>query len=62
MGSFSAVHWLVVAMVCLLVFGPKRLSEVGQGLGAGIKNFKKGLADDEVDSPTRPRDPTRHPN
>lgn len=43
MGSFSIAHWLVVIVVLLLIFGPKRLSEVGKGLGQGIRNFKKGL-------------------
>jgi sec-independent protein translocase protein TatA len=43
MGSFSLVHWIVVIVILLLVFGPKRLSEVGKGLGQGIRNFKKGI-------------------
>ena len=56
MGTFSAVHWLVVIAVCLLVFGPKRLGEAGQSLGAGIKDFKKGLNDaEEKEAPRRRR-------
>jgi sec-independent protein translocase protein TatA len=55
MGTFSAVHWLVVIVVCLLVFGPKRLGEAGQGLGGAIKNFKKGLNDAEEEDAPRPR-------
>ncbi len=55
MGTFSAVHWLVVIVVCLLVFGPKRLGEAGQGLGDAIKNFKKGLNDAEEEDSPRPR-------
>ena len=47
MGSFSIWHWLIVLLVVLLIFGPKKLSEVGKGLGEGMKNFKKGLNDDE---------------
>src|SRR5215470_4529563 len=47
MGSFSLVHWLVIIVILLLVFGPKRLSEVGKGLGQGIRNFKKGLEGQE---------------
>lgn len=46
MGSFSLAHWLIVIVVLLLVFGPKRLSEVGKGLGQGIRNFKKGIEGD----------------
>jgi sec-independent protein translocase protein TatA len=47
MGSFSLAHWLVVIVVLLLIFGPKRLSEVGKGLGQGIRNFKKGMEGDD---------------
>lgn len=47
MGSFSAAHWLVVLVVCLLIFGPSKLGSVGEGLGAAIRNFKKGLTDSE---------------
>ena len=46
MGSFSAVHWLLVIVVILLVFGPSKLSSVGKGLGEGIRNFKKGISGD----------------
>ena len=49
MGSFSLVHWVVVIVILLLVFGPKRLSEVGKGLGQGIRNFKKGIEGGEGD-------------
>jgi sec-independent protein translocase protein TatA len=47
MGSFSPVHWLIVIVIILLVFGPARLAGVGKGLGEGIRQFKKGLSDDE---------------
>jgi sec-independent protein translocase protein TatA len=46
MGSFSAVHWLIVIVIVLLVFGPGRLAGVGKGLGEGIRQFKKGLNED----------------
>ena len=52
MGSFSLGHWLVVIVVALLVFGPKRFSDLGKGLGQGLRNFKSGLSEDEPDSPT----------
>jgi sec-independent protein translocase protein TatA len=47
MGSLSPVHWLLVIVVLLLVFGPTRLAGAGKGLGEGIRAFKKGLTDDE---------------
>jgi len=54
MGSFSIWHWLIVLLVVLLIFGPKKLSEVGKGLGEGMKNFKKGLNDDEEQKEQKP--------
>jgi sec-independent protein translocase protein TatA len=53
MGSFSLFHWVIVLVIVMLLFGAGRLSEVGKGLGEGIKNFKKGLRED--DEPERPR-------
>ena len=49
MGALSPVHWLIVIVVVLLIFGPGRLAGVGKGLGEGIRSFKKGLATDEED-------------
>ena len=47
MGSFSPVHWVIVLVIVLLLFGPGRLAGVGKGLGEGIRSFKKGLSEDE---------------
>lgn len=50
MGAMSIGHWLIVLVVVAMVFGPKRLGSLGQGLGEGIKGLKDGLAgrgDDE---------------
>ena len=44
MGSMSAAHWLIVLVVVLLVFGPKRLASLGKGMGEGIRSFREGLA------------------
>lgn len=52
MGSLSPVHWLLVIVVALLLFGPGRLAGVGKGLGEGIRSFKKGLNEDESDDKT----------
>jgi sec-independent protein translocase protein TatA len=61
MGSLSIVHWLIVLVVVLLVFGPTKLAAVGKGLGEGIRNFKQGLsADDEKQANNDPKAlPTR---
>lgn len=50
MGSMSLTHWLLLALVAVVLFGPGRLGDVGKGLGEGFRNFKKGLAgkDDEA--------------
>jgi len=45
MGELSIWHWLLVAVVALLLFGPKKLPELGKGLAEGIKGFKDGLKD-----------------
>jgi sec-independent protein translocase protein TatA len=47
MGSLSIVHWLIVLVVVLLVFGPTKLAAVGKGLGEGIRNFKQGISGDD---------------
>lgn len=43
MGEFSPMHWLVVIAVCLLIFGPGKLPEIGKSLGQGIREFKKAM-------------------
>jgi sec-independent protein translocase protein TatA len=49
MGTLSPVHWILVILVILLVFGPARLAGVGKGLGEGIRSFKKGLNNDDAE-------------
>ena len=53
MGSMSWVHWLIVLLVVVLVFGTKHLKSAGRDLGEAVKGFKKGMSDDDksVDSP-----------
>jgi len=47
MGSWSIWHWLVVLVVVALIFGTKKLRNVGEDLGSAIKSFRKGLQDDD---------------
>jgi sec-independent protein translocase protein TatA len=49
MGGLSITHLLVVLIIALLLFGAGRVSEIGKGLGEGIRNFKKGLRDEDED-------------
>lgn len=51
MGSFSIWHWIIVLVVVLLIFGTKRLRGAGRDLGEAVKGFKKGMGDDEDDTP-----------
>jgi sec-independent protein translocase protein TatA len=49
MGSIGPTEILVIALIALLLFGAGRIADIGKGLGEGIKNFKKGLKDEESD-------------
>lgn len=48
MGGFSLWHWLIVLVIVVLVFGTKRLKNVGQDLGEAVRGFKKGMEGDEA--------------
>jgi sec-independent protein translocase protein TatA len=43
MGSFSIWHWLIVLLVVVLVFGTKKLANMGSDLGKAVKGFKEGM-------------------
>lgn len=45
MGSFSIWHWLIVLVIVALLFGTKRLRNIGEDVGEAIKGFKKGMQD-----------------
>ncbi len=51
MGSMSAVHWLIVLIIVLIVFGPNRLASLGKGMGEGIRGFREGLAGSDPEQP-----------
>lgn len=57
MGSMSLVHWLVVAVIVILLFGGSRFSNMMGDVAKGIKQFKKGMAEED-DTPAT-REPTR---
>ncbi len=46
MGSFSVWHWLIVLLVVVLVFGTKKLRNIGSDLGGAVKGFKEGMRSD----------------
>ena len=45
MGSFSIWHWLIVLVIIALIFGTKKLRNMGEDLGSAVKGFKKGVND-----------------
>jgi len=45
MGSFSVWHWLIVLVIVVLVFGTKKLKNLGGDLGSAVKGFKDGMKD-----------------
>ena len=59
MGSFSIWHWLIVLVIVMLVFGTKKLRNVGSDLGGAVKGFKDGMkdaaADKSADKPAEPQ-------
>ncbi len=47
MGSFSIWHWLIVLVIVLLIFGTKKLRNIGEDLGGAVKGFKEGMKGDD---------------
>ena len=47
MGWFSITHWIVVALVVVILFGRGRISETMGDIGTGLRGFRKGLSEDE---------------
>ncbi len=47
MGAFSIWHWLIVLVIVLMVFGTKKLRNIGTDLGGAVKGFKDGMKTDE---------------
>ena len=62
---FGMGHWeiLIIFVVILLIFGAKRIPEMAQGLGKGIREFRTAMRDvqDEIEAPKQPAEPTAPP-
>ncbi|TFW10782.1 Sec-independent protein translocase subunit TatA [Massilia arenosa] len=56
MGSMSIWHWLIVLVVVMLIFGTKKLGNIGSDLGKAVKGFKDGVKGDE-ENPNAPAQP-----
>jgi len=48
MGGLSIWHWLIVLLVVVLIFGTKKLRNIGSDLGGAVKGFKEGMRDDDA--------------
>jgi sec-independent protein translocase protein TatA len=56
MGSFSIWHWLIVLLIVVMVFGTKKLKNIGSDLGGAVKGFKDGMREGGTssDAPSAP--------
>lgn len=54
MGSFSIWHWLIVLLVVVLIFGTKKLRNIGGDVGGAVKSFKDAVTDEKNGSATQP--------
>ena len=50
MGSFSIWHWLIVLLIVVMIFGTKKLKNMGTDLGSAVKGFKDGMKDGSTDA------------
>lgn len=50
MGSFSVWHWLIVLVIVMMVFGTRKLRNLGDDLGGAIKGFKNGMKEEVAES------------
>lgn len=51
MGTFSIWHWLIVLIIVVMIFGTKKLKNIGTDLGSAVKGFKEGMADATSEEP-----------
>ena len=54
MGSFSIWHWLIVLVIVMLIFGTKKLRNMGADLGGAVRGFKEGMREGGGDKPADP--------
>lgn len=57
MGSFSIWHWLIVLVIIMMVFGTKKLRNIGSNLGSAVKGFKDGMREGQEDKPAGSQQP-----
>ncbi|MGH9413815.1 MAG: twin-arginine translocase TatA/TatE family subunit [Terriglobales bacterium] len=52
-GIFRPEHLIIILVICLLIFGPKKLPELGRGIGESIREFKKSMAEAKGHEPAK---------
>ena len=57
----SPTQWIIILVIVLLLFGGSRIPEMMRGLGSGMKEFKKGLNEDEDDKTAKPTETATKP-
>ncbi|MBP6853667.1 MAG: Sec-independent protein translocase subunit TatA [Rhodoferax sp.] len=57
MGSLSIWHWLIVLLIVVMVFGTKKLKNMGSDLGGAVKGFKDGMKDGTASADDKPAAP-----
>ena len=62
MGSFSIWHWLVVLLIVVMIFGTKKLKNIGADLGGAVKGFKEGMKDGTAAPEEAPAAPSQVAN
>ncbi|HRN74858.1 Sec-independent protein translocase subunit TatA [Ottowia sp.] len=50
MGTFSIWHWLIVLLIVVMIFGTKKLKNIGSDLGGAVKGFKDGMKDGSTEA------------
>jgi sec-independent protein translocase protein TatA len=60
MGSFSIWHWLIVLVIVMLIFGTKKLRNMGADLGGAVRGFKDGMREGSGDKSTEATMPPAH--
>lgn len=53
LGKLGVPELLIIFGIALLIFGPRKIGELGKGLGEGIRGFKSALSDDDSKQPTK---------
>lgn len=54
MGSFSIWHWLIVLVIVMMIFGTKKLRNMGADLGGAVRGFKEGMREGSADKGGEP--------